>query len=65
MRRTPCGGSGTGHRDVTQAELLKLQKSSQFTDELVKIEDTQIHCNLPDVLPVADTKKIALGGLLL
>ena len=39
-----CGGSGTGHGHVGQAELLKLQKSGQFPDELVKIESTQIHC---------------------
>jgi hypothetical protein len=33
-----CGGSGTGHGLVAQAELLKLLKSGQFPDELVKIE---------------------------
>jgi hypothetical protein len=37
------GGSGTGHSYVAQAELLKLQRSGQFPDELVKIEGTQIH----------------------
>ncbi len=44
MSRTPRGGSGTGHGDVAQDELQKLQKSGQFPDEFVKIEDTQIHC---------------------
>ncbi len=44
MRRTPRGGSGTGHGRIAQAELLKLQKSQgQFPDELVKIEGAQIH----------------------
>jgi hypothetical protein len=28
---------------MEEAELLKLQKSGQFPDELVKIEDVQIH----------------------
>ena len=27
MRRTPHDGSGTGHGDVAQVELLKMQKS--------------------------------------
>jgi hypothetical protein len=39
----PSGGSGTGHGHVAQAKLLKLQKSGQFPDELVKIEGAQIH----------------------
>ena len=43
LRRTPCGGSGTGHDQFTQVELLKLQKSGQFPDESVRIKDTQIH----------------------
>jgi hypothetical protein len=43
VRRTPRGGSGTGHGHIAPAELLKLQKSGQFPDEFVKIEDTQIH----------------------
>ena len=43
MRRTLCVGSGTGHGDVAQAELLRLQHSGQFPDELVKIEGAQIH----------------------
>ncbi len=30
--------------EVPQAQLLNLQKNGQFTDELVKIEDAQIHC---------------------
>jgi hypothetical protein len=38
VRKAPCGGSGTGHGRVAQAELLKLKKSGQFPDELVKIE---------------------------
>ena len=43
VRRTRCGGSGTVHWSITEAEHLKLQKSFQFPDELVKIEGTQIH----------------------
>jgi hypothetical protein len=43
VRRTPRDGSGTGHGDVPQAELLNLQKNGQFPDELGEIEDTQIH----------------------
>ena len=51
---------------VEQAELLKLQKSGQFPDELVRIKDSQNSlCNLPDVLVIADIKTITLGGLLL
>ena len=30
--------------DVVQDQLLKLEKSGQFPDEIVKIEDTQILC---------------------
>jgi hypothetical protein len=30
VRRRPCGGSGTVHCLITQAELLKLQKSGNF-----------------------------------
>ena len=40
MRRTRSGGSGSV---FALAELLKLQESGQFPDELVKIEGTQIH----------------------
>ena len=68
MRRRLSGGSGTGHGQVAQAELLNLQKSGQFPDELVKIEGTQIHCvvcTLPEVLTIPDIKEIELGGLLL
>jgi hypothetical protein len=43
VRRTPCGGSGTDHGQVAQAELLKLQRSGEFPDELVEIEGAQIH----------------------
>ena len=43
MRRTPRGGSGTGHGQIAQAELLKLQKSGQFPDEPVRIKGAQIH----------------------
>ena len=43
MRRTPHGGSGTGHGQIAQAELLKLQKTGQFPDDPVRIKDTQIH----------------------
>jgi hypothetical protein len=37
-RRTPSDGSGTNHGQVTQPKLLKLQKSGQIPDEIVKIE---------------------------
>jgi hypothetical protein len=53
VRRTPRGGSGTGHGHVAQAELLKLQKSVQFPDELVKIEGAQIHYVVSGVLAIA------------
>ncbi len=33
-----------GTPQVAQAELLKLQKSGQFSDDLVRIEGAQIHC---------------------
>ncbi len=42
-RRTPCGGSGTGHDWIAEAELLKLEKRGQFPGELVKIKVAQIH----------------------
>jgi hypothetical protein len=42
-RRTPHGDSGTDHCWIVQAEFLKMQKSGQFPDELVKIEATQSH----------------------
>jgi hypothetical protein len=64
-RRTPRGGSGTGHGHVAQAELLKLQNSGQFPNELVKIEGAKSLCSLPDVLAIAGIKEIAFGGLLL
>ena len=44
VRRTPRPCSGTDHWWITLVELLKLQRSCQFPDEFVKIEDTQIHC---------------------
>ena len=63
--RKLCDGNGTGHGHVVQAELLKLQKSGQFPDELVKNKRrTNSLCNLPDVLAIAGIKEIALGGLL-
>ena len=34
MRRIH-GGSGTGHGDVAEVELLRMQKSGQFPDEFV------------------------------
>jgi hypothetical protein len=37
------GGSGTVSGWIAQAELLKLQKSGEFPDELVKTEGAQIH----------------------
>ena len=42
MRRLHVEG-GTDHGDVAQAELLSLQKSGQFPDELVKIEGEKNH----------------------
>ncbi len=42
--RTPCDGSGTGHGQITQAEVLKMQKCGQFPDESVKVKVAQIHC---------------------
>jgi hypothetical protein len=46
VRRKPQGGSGRIHWRVVrveQDELLKVQKG-HFPDELVRREDTQIHC---------------------
>ncbi len=43
-RRTPDSCSGTGHWWIEIAELLKLQRSGQFPDDLVKREGAQIHC---------------------
>ena len=63
MRRLH-GDSGTGHGDIAESELLSLEISGQFPDELVKI-GVQIHCNLPDVLTIGGIKEISLGGLLL
>ncbi len=65
MRRTPRGGSGRVHGYVAQAELLKMQKSGQFPDELVKIEDTNSQCKRPDELAIAGIKEIELEGRLL
>ena len=66
MRRTPRGGGGTGHGHVAQDELLKLQKSGQFPDELVKIEGAQIHyVASEDVLPITGIKEIPLEERLL
>ena len=36
MRRRIHDGSGTGHGDVEESELLKLQKNGQFPDESAK-----------------------------
>ena len=63
MRRTPNVGSGRVHCSIAQTELLKLQKSGQFPDELVKIEGTQIRCVY--VLGISDIKEIELEGRLL
>ncbi len=43
MRRTPHVGSGTGHGQITEAELLKMKKSGQFPDETVRIKGAPIH----------------------
>jgi hypothetical protein len=63
VRRTPRGGSGTGHGQIAQAELLKLQKNGQIPDEPVRIKGAQIH--YVNVLAIADIKEIALEGRLL
>jgi hypothetical protein len=42
-RRTPRGGSAKVHRLNVQAEFLKLQKSGQFPDELVKLKVAKIN----------------------
>ncbi len=66
MRRRPCGGSGTGHGQITEDELLTLQKSGQFPDEPVRIlSHTNSLCKRPDVLVIEGIKKIELGGRLL
>ena len=41
MRRTTRDGGGTGHGQIAQAELLKLEKSGQFSDESVRIKASQ------------------------
>jgi hypothetical protein len=41
---------------VVEAELLKLQKSGQFPDDLVKIEDAKIHCVVSHVLAITSHK---------
>ncbi len=64
MRRTPRGGSGTGHGWIVQTELLKLKKNgqSQFPDDSIKIEGAQIHyVLLPDVLFTVGINEIAGG----
>ena len=43
MRRLR-GDSGIGHGDVTQVELLRPGENGQFPDDLVEMEDSQIHC---------------------
>jgi hypothetical protein len=63
-RRTPRGGSGKVHCLNAQAELLKLQKSGQFPDEIEKIKVAQIHYVASQTY-IAGIKEIAFGGLLL
>ena len=53
MRRTPRGGSGTGHGQIAQAELLKLQKTGQFPDDPVRIKGSPIHCVNSHVLGIS------------
>ena len=51
MRRTSHVCSGTGHGRITQAELLKLQKSGQFPDESVRTKGAPVHyvnANVPE-----------------
>jgi hypothetical protein len=55
-----CGGSGRIHWKLEEVELLKLQKRGQFSDELVKIDDTQIHRVI--VLGTGGIKEIVLEG---
>jgi hypothetical protein len=38
VRRTLCGGSGNVFGWFTQTDFLKLEKSGQFPDELVRIK---------------------------
>jgi hypothetical protein len=61
LRRTPCGGSRTGHGWIVQTELLKLKKNGhpQYPDESVKIKGAQIHyVLLPDVLTTVGIHEI-------
>jgi hypothetical protein len=47
VRRTTRDGDGTSHGQIAQAELLKLEKSGQFSDESVRIKASQIHYVTP------------------
>jgi hypothetical protein len=58
-------GSETDHGRVEEVELLKLQKSDQFPDDLVKIGVQSHYWDHPDVLAIAGIKEIEFGGLLL
>ena len=55
----------SGHGQIPQAELLKLQKNGQFPNEPVRIKGAQIHYVNIDVLAISDIKKIELEGRLL
>jgi hypothetical protein len=55
-RRMPSGGCGKVHCLNTRPELLNLQKSGQFPNELVKIEDTQIQYVVSQVIVITVIK---------
>jgi hypothetical protein len=66
VRTTSCGGSGTVHCLIVQAELLKLQKKRSVSRGVCKnIRHTNSLCSLPDVLAIVGIKQIESGGLLL
>ena len=43
VRRTRWDGSGTGHGQIPEDEVLNLQKNGQFPDEPARIKGTPIH----------------------
>ena len=51
-----CGGSGTDHDQIAQAELLKLKKNGQFPDETVRIKVAPVqYVNTDDYYSRCDT----------
>jgi hypothetical protein len=67
VRRTPHGGSGTGHGHVEEVELLTLEKNGHFPDEsrCKNKRRTNSLCKLEDVLVITGIKEITLEGRLL